>query len=94
MLGLDQDRFWLITPREAEIEIKATIERKSQEAKQRQLEQKWMTWHIAALERIDQKHFPKLEAFLNLKDKKRHQKSWQEQFSKTMAWAERTKKDD
>jgi hypothetical protein len=56
--GLEPGRFWLITPREVDREMRGTKRRLEREADERMS----LAWHIVALDRT--KKLPKLETLL------------------------------
>lgn len=58
--GFDAARFWNITPREIDREMRAAMKRREIEADERMS----MAWHIAAFTRVDHKKFPKLKDVL------------------------------
>lgn len=84
-IGLDADRFWGLTPKQAGSEIRAAVALQ----KLRHDEMAWLAWNMAALQRIEK--FPSLKEFLGHKPRKR---SWQEISAELSAWAASTTNDN
>lgn len=78
--GLDPDRFWQVTPRQAENEIGAAAKRRHQHHN----ELAWLAWHIAALGRT--KKMPKLKDMLHEAPGQKRRKTWQEMHDAAKAW--------
>jgi len=86
-MGLNSERFWNLCPVEVLREIEAAVKK---QIRQRN-ELAWLAWHTAKLHRVNK--MPKLKTLMiEIADKKKKKISWQEQFNKVMAWAERKKK--
>ena len=71
LAGYDPARFWEITMREADREMRAAVKKRERDADERM----WLAWHIVALDRTPK--LPRLESLL-LKNTVRRQQSPEE----------------
>jgi hypothetical protein len=81
--GQPPDRFWTLTPRQVEAELKAVA------AQQRMHRDEiiFAAWHTAYLHRVEK--FPKLSDLLKTPSGKggKRKRTWEEQAAEAQAWA-------
>ena len=77
--GFDPERFWLITMKEADRELRGAARRRERETDERM----WLAWHIVALDRTE--WLPKLQDLLSKAPPERRRQTGDEMLMKMKA---------